>query len=173
MAMNRLLIWLMRRAGAKTPARIDESTGARIATYTPFAKVVAWILLVGVIVLASVILTHIDHSQLTIMIAFCAAFVAVAVAIVLEFTRVRAEWTDAELTFTSPWGGTRRLRWTDLKEVEYSRNAGWFIVRGQDGTKVRLAQFLGGTTDLFKEMKERTPGIAAQVDRALATWKGR
>ena len=173
MAMNRLLFWVMRRAGAKAPARIDESTGARIATYTPVAKVFAWVILVGVVALATLVLTGIERSQLTTMGILFGAFVAAGVAMVLEFHRVRAEWTDVELTFTSPWGGTRRLRWTDLKDVQYSHSAGWFVVRGQDGTKVRLGQFLGGTTDLFNEMKERAPGIALQVDRAVAMWKGR
>ena len=59
------------------------------------------------------------------------------------------------------------------KERVWRVSAGWFVVRGQDGTKVRLGQFLGGTTDLFNEMKERAPGIALQVDRAVAMWKGR
>jgi hypothetical protein len=120
------------------------------------------------------ILTHVDHSQLTGAAGIsCAAFIAGSVAMVVDFMRVRAEWTDTELTFSSPWGGTRKLRWTDVAEVTYSHSSGWFVVRGQDGTKVRLSQFLGGTTDLFKEMKERAPGVAAQVDAAMARWKGR
>jgi hypothetical protein len=171
--MTRLILKLMQTAARKTSAKVDAATGVRVATYTPVARGLGWMLLLIAVVGIAFILSQIGLQGVTAAGGIaCAAVVALCAAMVLEFTGVRAEWTDSELTFTSPWGGTRQLRWSEVTEIHYSAAAGRFILRGQNGTKVRLGLFMGGITDLLDDLKRRaSPPLVAQVEQAMATWR--
>jgi hypothetical protein len=164
-SMTRFILALMQRAARNTPAEVDAKTAARVATYPTVVRGVGWALLVlgvgGTVLVAG---HQITHQTLLQGILISAAIVSVLVAIVTEFTRVRVEWTDTTLSFSSPWTTPRSIPWDEIVEVTYSQTAAWFVVRGRNGAKIRLSNLLGGLGDLFDEMKMRgSDEVRAQI----------
>lgn len=83
-------------------------------------------------------------------------------------TRVRVEWTETAVSIASPWAPPRCLPWDQIVEVKYSPSARWFIVRGSDGTRIRLGNLLGGLGELLDEMKRRTSDeVRGQIEVAM------
>jgi hypothetical protein len=164
---------LMRRSAQGARAARDEATGESIARYTGFVRGVAWTTLVLGVGASAFVVTHqASAHDVLVAVLSCGAFLAVAAAMVMEFTRVRAAWSAGEVSFTSPWAGSRRLRWNEVAKVDFSRSASWFVVRDRNGTAIRLSTLLGGLGDLLDELKQRTdPAVQSQVDDAISRWK--
>jgi hypothetical protein len=165
---------VLRQVARNTQAHVDDRTAVRVATYPAAARAVAWgtltLGLAGALIIAGYNATHGAVLQGTII---AAAIVTVLVATVAEFTRVRVEWTDTGLQYSSPWSAPRRLRWEEIVGVTYSRTPDWFVVRGRGGTKIRLPRLLGGLGELFEEMKHRgSEEVRWQIERVTARSEG-
>jgi hypothetical protein len=170
-----LVLTLLMRAGRRTAAIVDISTGARIARY-PFATRLALSLLSSSLVGGSVFaLTQVPSAQgKAICGLICFVSVAAAVSLLLEVTRIRASWTMERVELDSPWTGKRMLEWNELTEVQFSKSMNWFVLRGRPGTVVRLSGLLGGLTELLSELREQAaPALLPQIDEAVSTWRMR
>ncbi|HEX3595301.1 MAG TPA: hypothetical protein VHU80_09375 [Polyangiaceae bacterium] len=164
--MTRFIIRLMQNAGRNTHAEIDAITATRSATYPVVVRGMSWVLLVlGAGAAALLAGYQIAHQTPLQGILMGVALLSLVMAMVAEFTRVRVEWTNDALSFGSPWAAPRSIPWDEVVEVTYSQAAGWFVVRGRQGTKIRLHHWLGGLGDLFDEMKLRASDtVRAQIE---------
>jgi hypothetical protein len=174
--MTRFFIALMERSARKTRAEAGGAAGARIASYPVGIQAVGWGLLGTWTALAiGITIYQATRNQAPYRgMLIGAAVVAVLAAMVAEFTRVRVEWTDTALSFDSPWAAPwadpSRIAWEDIVQVKYSASARWFVVRGRDGTKIRLHYWLGGLADLFDDMKLHVSDeLRAQIETAMKT----
>jgi tetratricopeptide (TPR) repeat protein len=77
-------------------------------------------------------------------------------AFVVESTKATIRWNDHEIVSTSPWTGTKHLRWDDVKRVEYSEVNRWFVFSSAE-TKIRAYYLLGGLAELLREARTRLP----------------
>ncbi len=168
--MTRFILMLLQKAARDTPTEADAKTAARVATYPTLVRGTGWVLLVlGVGAAALVAGYQIAHQTPLQGILIGVAILTVLVVMVAEFTRVRVEWTDDTVSFSSAWAAPRTIPWDEIVEVSYSQTAGWFVVRGRHGTKIRLPHLLGGLGDLFHEMKLRgSDTVRGQVEVVTA-----
>lgn len=168
--MTRLLLALLQRSARNTGAARDLRSGTHSAVYPTASRAVARLFLVIGVAIAVVLGMIKEARQEPRVLVAMAFFLVLTTCLVIEFTGVRVEWTDAEIGFTSPWASSRRLRWNDIVQVKYAAAARWFIVRGRDGTKIRLSYLLGGLGDLLEEMKRRTSDqVRGQLELAMRT----
>ena len=168
--MTRFIVALIQKAARNTPAEVDARTAARVATYPTVVRGLAWVLLVLFAPGAALVAGYqITHGTPLPGIVVGAAILSAVVGMVVEFTRVRIEWTDATVSVTSPWAAPRSIHWDEIVEVTYSPTAGWFVVRARQGAKIRLSKLLGGLGDLFHEMKMRgSDAVRGQVEVVTA-----
>ena len=168
--MTRLVHSMLQKAAHRTRAEVDVTTARRVATYPTAARAAAWTSLVLGVAAAVLIAGYdVTHGAPLEGLFIGAAIISGVAALVAEFTRVRVEWTDTALSFASPWAAPRHIPWDDIVEVKYSQIAGWFIVRGRSGAKIRLSHLLGGLGDLFDEMKQRaSDDVRRQIEGATA-----
>jgi hypothetical protein len=151
-AMTRVILAWLRSTALNTRAGVDPVTGARTATYPTAIRVVGWILLAVGIGVAALVAMHNPPLNAALI---DAPILALTLTLVLELTRVRVEWDDAEVRVASPWSRRRGIRWEEIVGVEYSKSAQWTVLRGRTGVKIRLSDLLGGVGDLVEEMKRR------------------
>ena len=167
--MTRFVLALMERSARNSKPEVDAATGAHVAKYPVAIRAAGWILLVldGAAALGIAIYQG-NHGAPFRGILLGSLLFAIMVATVVEFTRVRVEWTDTAIDFASPWASPRRLAWSDIVQVKYSASARWFVLRGGDGTKIRLHCWLGGLRQLLDEMKSRASAdVKRQVETAM------
>ena len=174
-SMSRFVLGALQRSAGKGRANVDEQSGALIARYPTAARRVAWgmLALVTGSAVYAVLHTATPHAMFIGAVA-SAAIIALVACIVVEFTRVQVAWTPDDVSLTSPWARFRQLRWDDIASVTYSPSAGWFVLRGKDGMKIRLPQLLTGLEELLDELRERTHGsVREQLERAVTIWRRR
>jgi hypothetical protein len=163
----------LRAAARKTPAVVDRVTGAHRATYPTVTRVTSWVILVLTFAISTFVASRVQSTRgLLIGGTISALIVPIAVAIVMEFTQVRVEWTASGIAARTPWNGPRRLRWEDLVSVRYSKLAGWFVIRDSRGGVVRVSQLLSGVGELLETMEQRVnPSVRGQIDVAVARYE--
>jgi hypothetical protein len=169
MLMTRFVLSLLQKAARNTQADVSEGTAARVATYPVAVRAVAWgLLILGTVGAVPIAAYNAAHGAVLLGTVIGVAMVVVLVGTVAEFTRVRVEWTETAVSFASPWSAPRRLEWDEIVDVTYSRAAGWFVVRGRSGVKIRLSHLLGGLGDLLEEMRVRgSDDVRRQIERAM------
>ena len=168
-SMSRFVLGALQRSAGKGRANVDEQSGALIARYPTAARRVAWgmLALVTGSAVYAVLHTATPHAMFIGAVA-SAAIIALVACTVVEFTRVQVIWTPDDISLTSPWSRSRRLRWDDIACVTYSPSAGWFVLRGKGGVKIRVPQLLTGLEELLNELNERTDrGVREQLDLRL------
>ncbi|HEX4341375.1 MAG TPA: PH domain-containing protein [Polyangiaceae bacterium] len=171
--MTRLILALMRRSADAAVAERDGVGGDRIARYTGVARGIV-IAVFAFLFAGSAFAISQQSTRYALLVTCveCSAFLLLGAALVLEMTRVEARCSVCELRLSSPWSGERKLRWDDVVHVRFSRAANWFVLRGRDGTKIRLATLLGGLPELLDDLKRRAdPALQSQIDTAIAQWK--
>jgi hypothetical protein len=103
---------------------------------------------------------------------FVGVFLLSTVIMVREFTEVRARWSAGVLTSITPWRRERSIRWDRVASVKFSRAASWFVVRGADGTVIRLPTLLGGLRCLVEEMRWRCPPpVQGRIEDEIRRWE--
>ncbi|MEO7038047.1 MAG: hypothetical protein ABI548_29030 [Polyangiaceae bacterium] len=162
-----LINYLIRKA-RRTPPNIIVLSGARTARYPVAARGFGWGLLVLTAAFGGLLTYKVpQHMRLGFAIG-TSAFIAMVLAMVVDFTRVSLTWTDQCIVFTSPWRGTRTLRWEEVTEVRFAPVAGWFVVRTRDALTIRPAMMMGGLEEFFAELKTRgQPSLHSPIDTAL------
>jgi hypothetical protein len=87
----------------------------------------------------------------------------------LETWLVRIELSDYGITSHSPWTGQRRLAWGEIAELQFDATWSWFVVRGQDGTKIYLNLLLKGLPSFAAAVRERLElGVYEQANAQLS-----
>lgn len=80
-----------------------------------------------------------------------------ALALAVRFKTVSIRFNDHEIVSTTPWSGTKHLRWEDVTHVTYSQVNRWFIFSSGTETKIRVHYLLGGLTEFLREAQRRLP----------------
>ena len=93
-ATSLFLSWL-RDSARNTRAKVRDDTGARVATYPAALQAFAWSM-VGIGIPGGVVIAGYSarHGAVLLGTVISVAIVVVVLGAVLEFTRVRVEWTD-------------------------------------------------------------------------------
>lgn len=106
-----LVLTLLMRAGRRTAATVDVSSGARVARYPAAARFLAWFLLFVTLAASGFVFTKIPTTRgMAIGALICSAVVAAVVSLLLEFTRIRASWTSKQIELSSPLDRQTRAR---------------------------------------------------------------
>lgn len=78
-------------------------------------------------------------------------------------------WFDEDAVGTrSVWRGKRQVRWEDIEDVDFSFAFGRFVIRGQDGTRLRISKLMDDCQDLAEALWNQCPG--ERTRRALYRW---
>ena len=167
--IGKVLVNYLIRKARRTPPSIVMLTGARLARYPVATRRVGWGLLVLTAAVGALLTYKVPaHMRLGFAIG-TGAFIAMVLAMVADFTLVSLTWTDQGAVFTSPWRGTRTLRWEEVAEVTFAGAAGWFVVRTRDAMTIRPAMMLGGLEEFFAELATRgQPFLRSQIETALS-----
>lgn len=100
--------------------------------------------------------------------ACCLAAGALAVSLEVQSTA----WFDSDGVGTrSVWRGQKELAWSEVSQVSFSPASGWFVLRGRDGTKLRVSHLLQGADVFAKTLESAVP--AASTTRAVDKWRQR
>jgi hypothetical protein len=78
----------------------------------------------------------------------------------LETLLVRVSVSGWGIVATSPWRGERRLAWHQIEQITFSPSMMWFVVTGNDGTRVRISKLLNGVPFLGGMVREKLDRVA-------------
>ena len=71
-------------------------------------------------------------------------FVAGAAYCFGEAALVHGHFNDEGIHFHTPWTGSKRESWSDLKSVDFVASCSWYTLAFASGKKIRLSQYLQG-----------------------------
>jgi hypothetical protein len=61
-----------------------------------------------------------------------------------EVAFVHGEYDADGISFSTPWTGKKREKWSDLAAVELNSWFSWYTLTLKSGAKIRLSRYLGG-----------------------------
>ncbi len=78
----------------------------------------------------------------------------------LEDALTRGSYDKKGITFRTPWSGTKRGEWSQLRKLGFNGGTGWYVLQFADGTKMRVPRMLLGHAYLLELLEARgfTPG---------------
>ena len=166
--LARVLIAHLVRRARSAPPLVDDLTGTRLARYPAVTQAVV-VSLGALLVSGATLVACKVPVTARVGATWCAVLCGLAAAaMAAEFVCVSLAWTTERITFSSPWRGTRHLRWEEIASVEYSPVAGWFLVKDSRGVVIRPAMMLGGLEEFFQELKRRGHhSLQAPIDHAV------
>ena len=85
-----------------------------------------------------------EPSNLTAALILVIGFGIATIYAVGEALFVYGSYDEDQITFSTPWTGTKSCTWKDLEEAEYSANWSWYVLSFNNGRKIRLSKFLIG-----------------------------
>jgi hypothetical protein len=100
------------------------------------------------------------------MTCLCGALIALSGPLVYESMMWRLTVTDEGLECRSPWRGTWTIQWDDVKRLEWSQFAMWFIIVTERGRWFRFTYAIGDRDRLLGEFERRLK--PEQLERAAA-----
>ncbi len=89
-------------------------------------------------------------SERLSILALLAGFGIAAVYALGEYLAVGGQFDETGIDFHSPWSGTKKARWEDLKSVGFNDWAQWYRLEFDDGSVIRLSTLLGGHGDVLE-----------------------
>lgn len=124
--------------------RVGRSGIAGQLRFGPFM----WLLAFGCLlfalfpILLTVFFGH--HKELLAKFALGISFGLCAIYCFGEAAFVRGRFNEEGIVFSTPWSGTKKERWSDLKSVELNHSLGWYTLTFASGSKIRLSRYLHG-----------------------------
>lgn len=85
-----------------------------------------------------------NDKDLWAKIALSAGFGVGAVYCFGEAAFVRGSFDEEGISFSTPWTGLKRERWSDLESVEVNDWTSWYTLTFKGGSKIRLSRYLSG-----------------------------
>ena len=97
-------------------------------------------------------------AVLGVVLSVCAFLGWLGVASILQFPIVRVEIRPDGLWSRSPWRRPRLIAWDDIRSVAFRSVGKYFVIKAQDGRKVRVDLGLPGMPFLYAVLRRRVPG---------------
>jgi hypothetical protein len=126
--------------------------------YHPGMQVIAIVLFlvpVAALYLPLAVIPAKEVEARLIMAGLCGALIAMSAPLVWESMMWRLTVTDEGLECRSPWRGSWTIEWDDVKRLEWSQFAMWFIIVTQRGRWFRFTYALGDRDRLLAEFERR------------------
>jgi hypothetical protein len=83
-------------------------------------------------------------SDFLSVIALIAFFGSGAVYTFGEAFMVKGSFDKDQISFHTPWTGTKSEKWRDLLSVQFNGRANWYVLSFNSGSKIRLSTLLAG-----------------------------
>ncbi|RYZ07382.1 MAG: PH domain-containing protein [Myxococcales bacterium] len=82
-------------------------------------------------------------------------FVLTTIYVFLEDSLTRGTYDQEGITFRTPWSGTKRGQWSQLRKLGFNGGTGWYVLEFADGTKMRVPRMMMGHAYLLELLKAR------------------
>lgn len=73
----------------------------------------------------------------------------------LEFYGVRISYDAEGIQTRSAWRWPRKIPWSEVQQVWYSRPFQWYVIQTTSGGRIRLHDYLDGADSLIGELRKR------------------
>jgi hypothetical protein len=97
-----------------------------------------------------------NPGDVAAFVGIVALFTLLAALTILE-SGMRIVLADSFVWSFAAWRGVRSMPWSSVQGVSYWPRAGWLVLRGTDGTVVRLAAPLTSAWEVVNELRRRLP----------------
>ena len=101
-----------------------------------------------------------NEEDLTVTSAL-AAFLALALAGVVETFCVVVEYDDNCIHTKSPWRANRMVDFNEVVQVEYSHFSQWYALNTENSGRIRIPMMLSGKDCFLSELESRGLNIPA------------
>jgi hypothetical protein len=122
-----------------------------------------WVLGVACIVFALLPLVMTgkdDAGESAAKVALIAMFGLGAAYCFAEAAFVRGRFDADRIEFQTPWTGTKRESWRDLRSIEIAAWCGWYTLTFASGAKIRLSIYLTGHQSALEAAEAALAGAA-------------
>jgi len=103
----------------------------------------------------SLFFTDIDTERdLYPLIGLIVAFGASSTLLFGEAFKVNGRFDDESIVFYTPWTGLKDEKWKDLQEAKFNSNFGWYTLKFESGTKIRISILLDGHRLVVDQVKK-------------------
>jgi len=73
----------------------------------------------------------------------------------LEMAKTQVEVSSYGVVLSSPWRGRRHLAWHQIDAITYSPTLMWFVLHGNEGTRLRVHHMLQGIPTFGAHVREQ------------------
>jgi hypothetical protein len=160
--------WMLDTSDQKVERR-GAMTIARYSWRVSFAMGICSLLWLGVVIAAALML-----PGLKLKVVFCGLFVAFLLPTAWWWLEARAwyaEFDDKGVMIRRPFRSTIKLRWVDVRSVEYNSLAKWYVVRSRLSPKLRVHDAVVGGDLLVKMARSHLVRGAQTHKSAIANRK--
>lgn len=117
---------------------------------------VACLAIVGVAIVAFFIDENVwtDRGEFIAVIGLIVGFGLGAVYSFGEYFFVRGNFDDEGIEFYSPWTGSKKEKWDDLRSAKFNGSLSWYVLRFRSGKTIRLSSLLSGHGGVLAKLQE-------------------
>lgn len=83
-------------------------------------------------------------GELFSIIGIFIGFAAGAIYLFGEYFKVRGTFDEEGISFHTPWTGSKKEKWEDLKSIKFNSFTNWYVLTFNSGQRIRLSTLLSG-----------------------------
>lgn len=99
--------------------------------------------------------TSVTHSSSIIALVLMVLAKLYAMTYLLSYFFTRGSFNDEGISFYSIWRGQRDEKWDNLVELAYDKDETYYVLKFENGTKIRISILIKGHPDLLKFLEDK------------------
>ena len=96
-----------------------------------------------------------DATEIFSVVALFVGFGVGAIYFFGEYYRVKGKFDNDQITYHTPWTGTKVELWQDLTSAKFNKWMYWYSLTFKSGKKIRISYYMLGHNEVVELLKQR------------------